>query len=135
MKTASKRSVQSEESEEQVMDLVLDSVSRYFRLLSEPMRLKIIRSICESEKSVSEIVEETGANQANVSRHLSLLFNAGVLSRRKEANFVLYSVSDQTLTEICRTVCNRMALQFSSETENRQGAINLAGGFGTSKSS
>ncbi len=117
------------ESDDQTVEDVLDGVSRYFGLLSEPMRLRIIHSICTDEKSVTEIVEATGANQANVSRHLSLLFNAGVLGRRKQGNFVFYFVSDPTLTDICRTVCNRMALQIGSDEQSRLRAINLAEGF------
>lgn len=135
MSKASKHRPKAGDADEQVVDLVLDKVSRYFRLLSEPLRLKIIRSICETEKSVNEIVVETGANQANVSRHLSMLYSAGVLRKRKDANFVLYIVSDPTLTDICRTVCNRMVLEFSSETDNRRGAIALADEFESSKPS
>lgn len=108
---------------------VLDNVSRYFGLLSEPMRLRIIHSICNEEKSVTDIVEATGANQANVSRHLSLLFNAGVLGRRKEGNFVFYFVSDPTLTDICRTVCNQMVMQLNGDESSRLKAQNLADGF------
>lgn len=115
--------------ENESVDQVLEGVARYFSLLSEPTRLRIIHSICETERSVSEIVDATGANQANVSRHLSLLYNAGVLERRKHGNFVFYSVGDPTLTDICRTACNRLALQFDDEHERHRSARALASGF------
>jgi DNA-binding transcriptional ArsR family regulator len=117
------------ESDNQAVEDMLDGVSRYFSLLSEPMRLRIIHSICTEEKSVSDIVEATGANQANVSRHLSLLYSAGVLGRRKQGNFVFYFVSDPTLTDICRTVCNRMAMQVGADESSRIQAQFLADGF------
>lgn len=88
---------------------VFESVSRYFSLLSEPMRLRILHTICERERSVSEIVHETGANQTNISRHLNFMHRAGVLTRRKDGVFIYYGVADTALTEICRTVCVHIA--------------------------
>jgi DNA-binding transcriptional ArsR family regulator len=84
---------------------VFETVSRYFALLAEPMRVRVLHSICNQQKTVNEIAEETGATQTNISRHLNLMYRAGVLSRRKEGNFVYYGVADTALTEICRTVC------------------------------
>ena len=91
------------------LDPVFDAVARYFSMLSEPMRLRIVRTICEEEKSVSQIVEALSASQTNVSRHLGLMHRAGVLARRKEGNQVYYQVADETLVDICRTACNRIA--------------------------
>ncbi|HWS74297.1 MAG TPA: metalloregulator ArsR/SmtB family transcription factor, partial [Quisquiliibacterium sp.] len=88
---------------------VFETVSRYFSLLSEPMRLRILHSICDGERTVSEIVAETGATQTNVSRHLNTMYRAGVLTRRKESTFTYYGVADLALTDICRTVCVHIA--------------------------
>ncbi|TXL63835.1 ArsR/SmtB family transcription factor [Zeimonas arvi] len=88
---------------------VCEAVSRYFTLLSEPMRVRILHAICQREKTVSEIVAETGATQTNVSRHLGTMHRAGVLTRRKDGNFIYYGVGDSALTEICRTVCVHIA--------------------------
>lgn len=88
---------------------VFESVSRYFALLSEPMRLRILHAICDRERTVSEIVQETGATQTNISRHLNSMYRAGVLTRRKEGVFIFYGVADTALTEICRTVCVHIA--------------------------
>lgn len=123
------RDIEPAEAQNQAVDQVLEGVARYFSLLSEPTRLRIIHAICDTEKSVSQIVDATGANQANVSRHLSLLYNAGVLDRRKDGNYVFYSVGDPTLTDICRTVCNRLALQFDDDHERHRSARVLANGF------
>ncbi len=91
------------------LDQVLESVSGYFALLAEPTRLRILHAICDSEKTVTEIVRDTGASQTNVSRHLNAMHRAGVLRRRREANFTWYSVADRTVTEICRMVCIHIA--------------------------
>ena len=91
------------------LDEVFDAVARYFGLLSERTRLKILHTICNDERSVSAIVAATGATQTNVSRHLALMHQAGVVSRRRDGNAVLYKVTDAEFVEICRAVCIRIA--------------------------
>ena len=87
------------------LDLVFDAVARYFALLSERTRLKILHAICNDERSVGAIVDATGATQTNVSRHLALMHRAGVVSRRRDGSTVYYRVTDPEFVEICRTVC------------------------------
>jgi DNA-binding transcriptional ArsR family regulator len=91
------------------LDPVFDAVAAYFSVLSEPTRLKIMHAVCNGEKTVSQIVAETGATQTNISRHLGLMHRHGVLSRRREGTQVIYRVADPTMVELCRTVCNRIA--------------------------
>jgi DNA-binding transcriptional ArsR family regulator len=88
---------------------LFEKVSGYFALLSEPMRLKILHVLCNTERSVGDIVETLGATQANVSRHLNLMHRAGVLARRKDGNLVYYSVCDAEAVQLCRTVSINMA--------------------------
>lgn len=88
---------------------VFEDVSRYFALLAEPMRVRVLHALCQGEKTVSEVVAATGGSQTNVSRHLGALFRAGALTRRKQGNFVHYDVGDRALAEICRTVCVHVA--------------------------
>ncbi len=91
------------------MNEVFESVARYFSLLADPTRLRIMHTICQDEKSVNQIAEEAGSTQPNVSRHLGLLYQAGVVTRRRESNQMFYRVGDSAFTEICRTVCIRVA--------------------------
>jgi DNA-binding transcriptional ArsR family regulator len=105
---------------DQQLAQVLESVSGYLALLAEPTRLRILHAICDSEKTVTDIVRDTGASQTNVSRHLNAMYRAGVLLRRREANFTLYSVADRTVTEICRMVCIHIA---SREDESNTGRL------------
>ncbi len=105
---------------------VFEAVSNYFALLSEPVRLRILHSICRDEKSVSQIVAETGATQTNVSRHLNTMYRAGALSRRKDGNFTYYGVRDSALMEICRTVCTHIATRSDERFEERSEMRRLA---------
>jgi len=91
------------------LDPVFDAVAAYFSVLSEPTRLKIMHAVCNGERSVSDIVAETGATQTNVSRHLGLMHRHGVLTRRREGTQVFYRVADPTMVDLCRSVCNRIA--------------------------
>ena len=80
---------------------IFDRAAQYFALLSEPARLRIIQAVCNDERSVQDVVALTELPQPNVSRHLSLLYRAGVLSRRREGTFVFYRIADPLLTELC----------------------------------
>ena len=108
---------------------VFETVSRYFSLLSEPMRIRILHAICQDERTVSEIVAETGATQTNVSRHLNTMYRAGVLTRRKDGNFIFYGVADRALTEICRNVCVHIAARREDADADMAGLSALARGL------
>jgi DNA-binding transcriptional ArsR family regulator len=88
---------------------VFAAMAKYFGLLADPTRLKILSTICRRELSVSAIVAATGASQTNVSRHLALLHQAGVVSRRRHRNAVFYEVAEPGFAEVCGTVCKQLA--------------------------
>lgn len=88
----------------QALHEVFESTARYFSVLGEPTRLKILHVICQGEKCVSDIIQATGLAQANVSRHLGLMYQAGMLSRRREGTLVHYRIADALLLELCRSV-------------------------------
>lgn len=83
---------------------VFEQVAHYFGLLADPTRLRILSGLCGEERSVNEVVEAVGLTQANISRHLNILFRAGVVDRRREGNKVMYRVVDPNFVDICRTV-------------------------------
>src|ERR1700749_4819811 len=85
-------------------DLELDRVAQQFKLLGEPMRLRILEVICAKPLTVSEIVTATGATQSNVSKHLSLLALAGVITRQKDSQFVYYRLTDPLTMSLCELV-------------------------------
>jgi DNA-binding transcriptional ArsR family regulator len=82
----------------------LEQVALRFRLLGEPMRLRILQAICHKPRTVNEVVKAVGATQANVSKHLALLAGAGILARRKEGQSVYYGMKDQLAMKLCALV-------------------------------
>jgi ArsR family transcriptional regulator len=68
------------------------------------MRLKILQLICLKPLTVGEIVTATGATQSNISKHLSLLATAGIITRQKDAQFVYYRLSDPLTMKLCELV-------------------------------
>ena len=95
---------------------VFGAVAKYFALLAEPTRLAILHTICNDEKTVSAIVDATGATQTNVSRHLGLLHAAGVVARRRDGASVHYRVDDPVFVEICRSACVRIAARIDAQS-------------------
>jgi|SRR5579863_1499907 len=85
-------------------DAELDKVAGQFRLLGEPMRLKILQALCHKPLPVGEIVAATGATQSNVSRHLALLASAGIITRQKDGQFVYYGMSNPLTMKLCELV-------------------------------
>jgi len=82
-------------------DEMLEAVSSRFKLLSEPMRLRIIRVLCEQERTVQEIVNAVQASQANISKHLALMHDNGIVNRRKEGLKCYYSIADDSIIFAC----------------------------------
>src|SRR5512133_292582 len=86
-------------------DDALRLIADRFKALSEPMRLKLIMVLEQGEKNVGQIVEQVSSTQANVSRHLQYLTEAGILKRRKDGLHVFYSISDPRVFDLCQVVC------------------------------
>ncbi len=91
------------------LERLFERVAGYFALLSEPTRLKILNALCDGERSVSEIVEYTGASQTNISRHLNLMYGRNVLTRRRDGPMTYYAIADATMVTLCRTACVQVA--------------------------
>lgn len=86
---------------------LLGFIADYFKILSEPLRLKILNSLRDGEKTVSEIVRDVGSPQPNVSKHLSMLVQAGFVIRRQRKNVVYCSIADKHIWKICDLACPR----------------------------
>jgi len=99
-------------------DQALDLVAMRFRSLGEPMRLKILRFLEGGEMSVGRLVEKLQSSQANVSKHLKVLVDAGVLSRRVQGTSAFYSIADPVILRICDTVCNGLGETLKAQAES-----------------
>lgn len=92
-------------------DEALELIARRFALLAEPMRLRLLHTLWSGERNVNALVEASAGTQANVSRHLQALAEAGLLSRRKEGLQVFYAVADPSIFELCELVCGSLERQ------------------------
>jgi DNA-binding transcriptional ArsR family regulator len=90
-------------------EATLEIVGRRFRTLGEPFRLRILQHLQAGEHTVSELVELLDGNQPNVSKHLQLLYDAGLVTRRRDGNSMLYSIADPLVFELCRMICRSEA--------------------------
>lgn len=113
---------------------VVQQVAAYFSILSEPMRLKILNLLRDGEKCVQDLVEATATSQANVSKHLKVMMQAGILSRRAEGTSAYYSVADDLTFELCTLVCDHLARRIEQQAENFR-AFSLASATRNSYSS
>jgi DNA-binding transcriptional ArsR family regulator len=95
---------------------MLELIAGRFKMLAEPVRLAILDCLRSGEKTVSELVDESGLAQANVSKHLQLLHTAGFVTRRKDGLFVRYALADRAVFRLCDIMCARL----ESEAASRQ---------------
>ena len=87
-----------------IPDELLDLMSEKFRMLSDTTRLAILRTMMGGERNVTQVVEETGRTQANVSKHLKMLAVAGLVCRRKNGLQVFYKLDDPLVERLCKLV-------------------------------
>ena len=86
-------------------DRMVELVARRFRLLGEPVRLRLLQALEKGELTVNEIVVRSGASQSNVSKHLAALYDGGLVGRRREGISVVYFVADPMIFKLCALVC------------------------------
>lgn len=98
-------------------DEALTEVAAYFQALSEPTRLRILNMLRERERSVGELAQLCGFSSANVSRHLSLLTQHGLVRRESRGNSAYYSIADASVYALCDLVCGNLARQFKRQVQ------------------
>ena len=92
-------------------DEVFESAAEIFRVMSAPMRLKIISVLCDGERNVSELLERIATTQPNMSQHLNTLHKAGVIERRRDGVQVYYRLINDRVVTLCRAVCTQIAIE------------------------
>ncbi len=98
----------------------LEQVAYRFKLLSDPMRLRVLHALQDGEKTVTELVNITGSSQPNISKHLNILRTSGMVKRRQESNLAFFSIAAPFIFELCDIVCNGI----SQELEQLQSTFN-----------
>jgi DNA-binding transcriptional ArsR family regulator len=92
-------------------DPLVDLIAGRFRVLAEPMRIKLLDRLREGEATVTELQHTLGASQQNVSKHLAILHGAGMVNRTKDGNHARYSIADEGVFELCEQVCGGVRRQ------------------------
>jgi DNA-binding transcriptional ArsR family regulator len=93
---------------------VIAMVAERFKALAEPARLEILNCLREGEMTVTELVEETGLGQANLSKHLQSLHAADFVVRRKDGLFTHYALADRDVLKLCDLMCGRIERSVAS---------------------
>jgi ArsR family transcriptional regulator len=89
-------------------DAVFEKAAEVFRVMSAPMRLRIISALCDGEKNVGQLLAEIATTQPNMSQHLNTLFVAGVLGKRREGVQIYYRIANEQVVALCRTMCSQL---------------------------
>ncbi len=98
-------------------DELVELIASRFRVLADPTRIKLLDQLRGREASVQELTETIGSTQQNVSKHLGVLRQAGIIGRRKAGNYSYYSIADGVVFALCEDVCGGLAEQLESLRE------------------
>lgn len=90
---------------------LIDLVAQRFRVLGEPMRIKLLDRLREGDATVGELQDALGASQQNISKHLGILHAAGMVARTKDGNRSRYAISDPSVFDLCDQVCGGVRRQ------------------------
>jgi len=86
----------------------LDRVASFFRAFAEPTRLALLQELKQGPRSVGELVEALPTTQANISKQLKILYDAGLLAREKQGTKVSYSICEPIVLDLCRIACEKI---------------------------
>jgi DNA-binding transcriptional ArsR family regulator len=98
-------------------------IAQRLRVIGDPVRIRLLDHLREGEASVASLTETLGATQQNVSKHLQVLHQAGIVGRRKEGTSVLYRIVDSSVFELCELVCGGLQRQLSDLSALVQGEL------------
>jgi DNA-binding transcriptional ArsR family regulator len=98
-------------------DDLAELIARRFRAIGEPMRIRLLDRLRDGEATVGELSDALSASQQNISKHLAVLADVGILGRRKEGNHVFYRVIDEGVFALCEEVCGSVQQQLRSLNE------------------
>jgi DNA-binding transcriptional ArsR family regulator len=92
-------------------DPLTELIAQRFRVLGEPMRIKLLDALRDGAATVGDLVQRLGSSQQNVSKHLGVLHQAGIVSRSKHGTFVRYAIADDGVFALCEQVCGGLRQQ------------------------
>jgi DNA-binding transcriptional ArsR family regulator len=89
-------------------------IARRFRALGDPLRVRLLDLLRDGELTVNALADQLGAGQQNVSKHLAVLADTGMVARRKDGTHVHYRIADEGVFDLCEQVCGSLQSQFST---------------------
>jgi DNA-binding transcriptional ArsR family regulator len=89
-------------------------IARRFRALGDPLRVRLLDQLRDGEQTVNALAGQLDAGQQNVSKHLAVLADAGMIARRKESTHVYYRIADDGVFDLCEQVCGSLQTQLST---------------------
>jgi ArsR family transcriptional regulator len=95
----------------------VDLIAQRFRAMGEPLRLRLLMSLQDGERTVSALVEEHATSQANISKHLQVLTSVGLLKRRKQGLNVFYAIADPSIFKMCEMVCGSLKKHLDAQAK------------------
>ena len=106
----------------QKSSLTFESAAEFFGVLSTPARLQIIGALCGGEKNVSELMVLIGLSQPNMSRHLTVLYRAGVVGKRRCGAQIYYRIADESVVRVCKAVCSQVGQASHAGSSGKESA-------------
>jgi DNA-binding transcriptional ArsR family regulator len=92
----------------EISPVEFEAVGRLFAVLADPTRLMILHTLKQQPGYVHELCQRTGLKQANVSKHLAMMYDAGLVSRQRDGNQIRYSIGDEMVFDMCDLVCQKL---------------------------
>ncbi len=92
---------------------LVEQIALRFRVIGEPTRIRILDRLREGEATVQELTATLGTTQQNISKHLAVLHSAGIVSRRREGNHAFYAIADESVLDLCESVCDGLRRQLT----------------------
>jgi DNA-binding transcriptional ArsR family regulator len=111
------KKISTPRSKPEMSDAALEMIAARFRALSEPMRLRLLNQLMQGERSVGQLVKASASSQANVSKHLAVLRDAGMIAMRKDGVSTFYRIDDPLVHELCELMCSRLRREMESQSK------------------
>ena len=94
-------------------EALVELIAQRFRIIGEPMRIRLLDALRDGPLTINELTETLGASQQNVSKHVGVLAQAGIVAREKDGNRVRCSIADESIFELCELVCGGLRKQLT----------------------
>ena len=92
-------------------EALAELIAQRFRVIGEPMRIRLLDALRDGPLTITELTEALGASQQNVSKHVGVLAQAGIVSRARDGNHVRCLIADESIFELCELVCGGLREQ------------------------